>query len=74
MTERKFGAAKKPKAIRYPPTKLLSVLGKLHTAELIPEATPRSSSTTMPIITDCFSGVVMLIKKILTAYTKPAET
>lgn len=33
---------------RKAPTKVLNALGKLHTAELTPEAAPRSSSTTIP--------------------------
>ena len=65
--DKKKGAAKRPIAIKYAPTKLLNAFGRLHTAEFIPEAAPRSSSTTMPIIIDCSNGVDMFSKKLLKA-------
>lgn len=47
------------------PIDVLRAFGSLQSAALTPEAAPRSSSGTKPIIIDCCSGLAMFIKKAL---------
>jgi hypothetical protein len=63
---KKNGVARNPIPINHAPIDVLKALGNLHRAALIPEAAPRSSSGTSPIIIDCCKGLAMFIRKALT--------
>ena len=52
MLAKKKGRASNPMDIRKAPIKVLKALGSLQSAALTPEAIPRSSSSTSPIIKD----------------------
>lgn len=73
MPARKNGAASKPMPISDAPMLVLSALGRRQKAALTPDAAPRSSSATKPIIIDCCSGAAMFMRNALTVYTKLAE-
>ena len=62
---KKNGAAKKPMPISQAPINELRALGNLQRAALMPEAAPRSSSGTSPIIIDWARGLDMFIRKAL---------
>ena len=62
MAEIKNGSAKNPAPMIEAPMVVLSAFGSLHDAAVIPEAAPRSSSLTNPIIIDCASGVAIFIR------------
>ena len=65
IAARKNGAAKNPMPISHAPMNELNAFGNLQSAALMPEAAPRSSSGTSPIIIDCASGLDMFIRKAL---------
>ena len=70
MLAMKNGAAGKPTDIRYAPMNVLNALGSLHKAVFIPEAIPRSRSSTKPIIMDCDRGLAMFIRKARIVYVE----
>lgn len=55
------------------PMLVLSAFGSLQKAALTPDAVPRSSSATKPIIIDCCSGLAMFMRKARMVYTKLAD-
>ena len=61
----KKGSANNPMPISHAPMNELNALGNLHKAPLMPEAAPRSSSATNPIIIDCCSGLAMFMSTAL---------
>lgn len=73
MPARKNGVLSKPMPISDAPMLVLSAFGSRQKAALTPEAAPRSSSATNPIIIDCCSGLAMFIRKARMVYTKLAE-
>jgi len=63
MLAKKKGSESNPMDMKYAPIKVLKALGSLQRAALTPEAIPRSSSSTSPIISDWDSGLAMFIRK-----------
>ena len=56
------------------PMNELNAFGSLQRAVLIPEAAPRSSFTTNPIIIDCSNGLDIFMRKARTVYMVLAST
>jgi len=69
----KKGSASKPMPISDAPSQVLNALGNLHSAPLMPDAAPRSSSATRPIIIDWERGLAMFMSRALMLYTSPAR-
>ena len=57
----KNGSPNSPRPISHAPMKVLNALGSLHSAPFMPEAAPRSSSVTKPIIIDCDNGLAIFM-------------
>ena len=73
MPEMKKGSPKNPAPISEAPIVVLNAFGSLHKATFMPEAAPRSSSVTNPIIIDCANGVAMFIRNARVVYTALAK-